>query len=775
MAIIFKISDEASTRGIVGQICIDICRNPSDNWAECQKNVRVKFIGNDGALLNSLPHFKIDEKRTCKPGCRYPGGSCISRNETRCGFAREKPQSTVSDSSLANVENGVKVGRCEPSHERLLSCLQPERDNNLVCKIKDEQKSSPKGEFVGSRTGQQLDGIVRPNSPTASREPETDASITRDLRRENQTILPSFVRPFLQERGPRCPTADGVKQETRREVNPDVIKTPGQQQRVPTANDRLLVEARRLCEDSGYWHGNDPFVTKKRSSLTLLKKASRVASTSDLHLPCHFPQVSTMNLLELTKRMNDMTKKRFNKVWNLTTSFKPEQRIVENPMLCPVKDAKMAVTNNLAVILPADTPITCHYFSVVEEKEPQHRRRPIHWARSFNTYCDTSGYEAKVDLKHHSNYFPRVMAEKGATFDLKAGFFQIELPSPSLFTFKDEEGTVYGLSRLPMGICTAPEIMQILTCTLSGEPTHCIPKYRSSAVVDVWIDNVLFTGSSDKVNDSVAQFKTNVEACKASINWKDSVEDSNELEFIGMKFNFKKNEISLTTKNTTRISNISFSEKMPFRELESATARLMYASSVLNVRLAKYYFALKFIRRRLSEINRDVHKRDTWVRIPPSTLQSYNDWLTDVKTSKPRKQQNISSRKSFTLWTDSSTIGWGAVLINEQTQEVKIVADKWTPSDKNLHINILEAKAVRLALGLLDEIDNSVCNLKIDNTSVVATVGKGYSKSEALNFEILQIQLLATRRNILIPKPSYVRSNDNIADHWSRIFDERHG
>ena len=152
-----------------------------------------------------------------------------------------------------------------------------------------------------------------------------------------------------------------------------------------------------------------------------------------------------------------------------------------------------------------------------------------------------------------------------------------------------------------------------------------------------------------------------------------------------------------------------------------------------------------------------------------------NDWLTDVKTSKPRKQQNISSRKSFTLWTDSSTIGWGAVLINEQTQEVKIVADKWTPSDKNLHINILEAKAVRLALGLLDGIDNSVRNLKIDNTSVVATVGKGYSKSEALNFEILQIQLLATRRNILIPKPSYVRPNDNIADHWSRIFDERHG
>ena len=133
---------------------------------------------------------------------------------------------------------------------------------------------------------------------------------------------------------------------------------------------------------------------------------------------------------------------------------------------------------------------------------------------------------------------------QGATFDLKAGFFQIELPSSSLFTFKDVEGNVYGLSRLPMGICTAPEIMQIITSTISGDPTHCIPTYRSSAVVDVWIDNILFSGSSNKVNDSVKQFKANVEACKGTINWKDSVESSKELEFIGMKFNFDSKEIS---------------------------------------------------------------------------------------------------------------------------------------------------------------------------------------------------------------------------------------
>lgn len=775
MAVIPKIPDEASTRGIVGQICLDIRGNSSDDRTEREKDLRVKSLRYDGPLLDSVPNAQIGEEGTCKPGCRYPGGSCISRNEARRRPLGQAFESAIGDRRVVDVEDSVKVGRCKSPHTRVLPGVQPHGNDHLVCEVEDKPKSCPEGELARAHSRQELNGSACAKCATVTREPETDVDLTTGFRGEDSAVLPTIISPLLQKRSPRCTSADGVGEKTRCKTHTNASEAPGQQQRVSATNDRLLVEARRLCEDFGHWHGHNPFVKKKKSSLTLLKRASKVATASDLHLPCHFPQVAPLLLSEVKRRMNDPTKKRFMKVWNITTNFEPEEFAISNPMLCPVKDAKMAVINNLAVALPANTPVTCHYFSVVEEKEPEHRRRPIHWARSFNKHCDDTGYEAKVDLKHHSNYFARVMAEQGATFDLKAGFFQIELPSSSLFTFKDEEGNVYGLSRLPMGICTAPEIMQIITSTLGGDPTHCIPTFRSSAVVDVWIDNILFSGSSNKVNDSVTQFKANVEACKGTINWKDSVENSKELEFIGMKFDFDAKEISLSKKNKKRIASIAFSEKMQFRDLEAATARLMYASSVLNVRLAKYYFALKFIRRRLSDINKEKISRESWVTIPPSSLLSYNDWLNDVKSAKPRKQSLSTTKKSFTLWTDSSNVGWGAVLINEDTQELKVVADKWSGTDTEEHINILEAKAVKLALSLFDYIDNSVCNLKIDNTSVVATIEKGYSKSELLNAEILNIQQIAVKRNIRLTKPQYVRSADNIADYWSRFFDERQG
>lgn len=226
-----------------------------------------------------------------------------------------------------------------------------------------------------------------------------------------------------------------------------------------------------------------------KTSLTLLKKSSRVASEEEnSKYPCHFPQVETINLESVLKRMNKVTKDRFLKVWRFTTSFDPEKFVIEKPMKCPVADAIQAVKNGLAVELPQGTPVTCHHFSVVEAKADGFRRRPIDWARAFNDHCDASGYESKTDLQYFGNYFSRALAQAGATFDLKAGFFQLQLPSARSFTFMDADGAVYGLSRLPMGICTAPELMQIVTSVLAGEPTRVLPKFRSLAVVDVWID-----------------------------------------------------------------------------------------------------------------------------------------------------------------------------------------------------------------------------------------------------------------------------------------------
>jgi len=226
-------------------------------------------------------------------------------------------------------------------------------------------------------------------------------------------------------------------------------------------------------------------------------------------------------------------------------------------MLCPAADAATAVKNGIAIAMPKGTPVTCHSFSIIEENKAigenkrGNRRRDIKWARLFNEKCVEEGYKANVNLKHHSAYFDRVHQAFGACFDMKAGFYQVQLPKADLFTFMDENGDVFGLNRLPMGISTAPEIMQIVTSTLAGDPLFCNPIYRSAALVDVWIDNILFTGSEEKVRRSTELFKRAVADTGATLNLEDSTECSKLIEFIGMKFDFEKGTVG---RSRTRLS-----------------------------------------------------------------------------------------------------------------------------------------------------------------------------------------------------------------------------
>eukprot|EP00388_Colpodella_angusta_P006618 GDKJ01019402.1.p2 GENE.GDKJ01019402.1~~GDKJ01019402.1.p2 ORF type:complete len:367 (-),score=30.88 GDKJ01019402.1:50-1150(-) len=358
----------------------------------------------------------------------------------------------------------------------------------------------------------------------------------------------------------------------------------------------------------------------------------------------------------------------------------------------------------------------------------------------------------------------------GATYDLKASFFQVELPDHTLFTFVDEAGHKYGLTRMPMGICTAPEIMQIITSVLAGDRTMVQPQYASKALVDVWIDNVLFSGSEKKVKLSVADFTKAVSNAKATINWKDSSGPSSQLQFIGMSLNFANKTIALAPKNHSKLEKLSFASRMIVSDIESATSRLMYASSVLGVPLTRYYFAIKFLRRKLSEINRETITRSDTVSVPPSSLKQYQEWQAALLRATPRKISPSDKRMDFSLWTDASTIGWGAVLVNDFSQQVKVVAGKWTAEEQLIHINVLEAKALHNALRLFDDITAATLACLIDNTSVVSVVSKGFSHSADLNEQVLNIQNTCALRRIRLLRPKYVNTKENIADVWSRVF-----
>lgn len=512
------------------------------------------------------------------------------------------------------------------------------------------------------------------------------------------------------------------------------------------------------------------------ATLGLPKKATRVARTAEeLSAPVHLPTVGSLNVNKVIERMNETTKKRFKEVWTLTTTFSADNMAISNPMPCPTKDAEQAVKSGIAVPLPKGTPVTSHYFSILEQKviegETRDRRRAIQWAKPFNEYCDLKGYKASVNLKHHSEYFERVRQQFGACYDLKAGFFQIMLPNARLFTFVDEEGNVFGLERLPMGISTAPELMQIITSTLAGDPIFCSAAFSSHALVDVWIDNILFSGSEEKVKRASAAFLKTVEDVGATLNLDECTECSRAVNFIGMTLNFEECSVDLAPKNRKKIEEMDFTagNRMRIADIETATARLMYASSVLGVRLAKHYYAIKFLRRKLSELNRETAQRSDVVTIPASSLEAFRRWHAEVKGASARKLPSMGGRKRFTLWTDASLTGWGAVLIDESTQRVAIVAGRWSEEEAMQHINVLEAKAITLALERFEVIDNAIIQPKVDNTSVMGSLRKGMSNSADLSECIAKVDNITASKNIILLRPQYVKSADNLADYWSRL------
>ena len=74
---------------------------------------------------------------------------------------------------------------------------------------------------------------------------------------------------------------------------------------------------------------------------------------------------------------------------------------------------------------------------------------------------------------------------------------------------------------------------------------------------------------------------------------------------------------------------------------------------------------------------------------------------------------------SIQLFTDASNKGWGTHLEQSSTQGL------WSPQEKGLHINVLELKAVFLALRhFKDQCQDQTVLLATDNSTVVAYINK---------------------------------------------------
>jgi hypothetical protein len=203
-------------------------------------------------------------------------------------------------------------------------------------------------------------------------------------------------------------------------------------------------------------------------------------------------------------------------------------------------------------------------------------------------------------------------------------------------------------------------------------------------------------------------------------------------------------------------------------ELEQLVGRLLFASGVSRTPLAPYYFALKWAKRYSSKLNAGtIHPHDV-VPIKAGILKLLKRWSAAVR--QPRlilKRPQL--KHAYTLYTDASDKGWGAVLINDDTSAVSVTGAAWSPSEAKTDISVRELSAVSLAVTNFCEKLRAAKTiaLRIDNTSVLSCVIRGIPRAEGLVAKTAEV---ANSLKLLdgAVTASYVKSKSNLADEPSR-------
>ena len=91
-------------------------------------------------------------------------------------------------------------------------------------------------------------------------------------------------------------------------------------------------------------------------------------------------------------------------------------------------------------------------------------------------------------------------------------------------------------------------------------------------------------------------------------------------------------------------------------------------------------------------------------------------------------------RISKVIYTDVSLEGWGASYGNTPT------GGAWLPDEKRLHINVLELKAIFLALKAFIKTKNEHVKIMCDNTTAISCINK-MGTSHSMNCHYLTVRI----------------------------------
>ena len=530
-------------------------------------------------------------------------------------------------------------------------------------------------------------------------------------------------------------------------------------------------------------------------SITKYSHSNSTATPEDLtSLPLHISEVKPLNISKIKNMMNPNTLHRYNFLKTLLTT--PDQLHIFYPQyksLQPYDDIEISYSCiphlckdiiNKKIAEPASE--TTHgktkgwgrVFFVKESKLDEdnnslfNRLRFIFWPQKMNEWLKNIGYSCEALLYHISKYLDNILDDSGATADAASGFFQFEIPPAARcwFRFKDSEGNLYQLCRLPMGLSISVEIMQIIMEVLIGNPKFVKPQFVIDFVrSNAYVDDIRISGSVENVSRACS--KINERALDCCITLKKPLSPSSSYTFLGGFFNHSDHTISLGEKLRNKIPSSFTSSVIIGKDFHSLIGRLIHATAMLRLPLVSYMMLIKWSARKFNQFNKNPKLSFSPLNLPPFAISKLDSWCKVAHSTRyfhKKDDDNNNNNKKLVVFLDASLGGWGTTVITPDLQLFH-TGGSWSSEHKNMNINLLEAVAFRNSVISFADLIVKIgaVDFRIDNTSVESSVRRGAARKEEM-INIIQHPIEFLVAFDITVTSSYVESKNNLADPISR-------
>jgi len=492
------------------------------------------------------------------------------------------------------------------------------------------------------------------------------------------------------------------------------------------------------------------------------------------------------------KKYKDRMRQLFSQMDHIMRMMQQEKRAEVDPSSISEEVAEAMLRNGIAEVIPEDDkearPNTT-VFLIPEEKKQ--RFRVIHWTR-FANEAAVNHYRWNHKVAQQADvldYIPLVWsAAFGATFDLKASFYQIELPKElrNLFVFRVGNRTMR-MVRLPMGFSLSCEILQIFTQSLAEVVADLV---RSNSHQDLLtfthVDNFLFlSNSAAAVREAIKH------TAKITNDWnvtlsESATEPTDFIKFHALQLNLCAKEVSMTPESIGKIqkslstlrksiqtgkqivSMAIIQDMFECEPLLKICARLTYWSRVMfrgsnwkTGDLASHFPVMNLIR----AAGTLLQKGKSTINVNRQCIIQMIEWFEMLpnKIAVPKPMANF--QQVLEIITDASTTGGGYIIQGHP------MAFPWPQRVEPKNMGEAELEAILQALRAIPR--SHAVRIITDSNIAIGGITHGYSASLRVNEVVRKILRILRERNIILTELRYIDTELNPADPLSRATDLR--